>query len=107
MHGRADRIVVDRKIIMDGANEHLAGVQADPNGNVSFACRTNILLYVQRCVGCTHRVILVRKRRTEQSHDAVALHPVDCALVTVDGIYHRVERRTQPQLRFFRVEILD
>ena len=92
---------------MDGANEHLAGVQANPDGDVGVACRANILLHVQRRVGGAHRIVLVRKRRTEQGHDAVALHPVDGTLVAMDGIDHRIERRTQPQLGFFRVEILD
>ena len=107
MHGWTDGIVVDRKIVMDGANEHITGVQADPNGDVRSTSRANILLYVQGCVGGAHRVVLVRNRRTEQGHDPVALHPVDGALVAADGVDHRVERRTQPQFRFFRVEVLD
>ena len=107
MHGRTDGIVVDRKIVMDRANEHIAGVQANSNGNIGSADRANIVLYVQGRVGGAHRVVLVRDRRTEQGHDAVALHSVDGTFVAADRIDHRIERRTQPQLRFFRVEILD
>ena len=36
-------------------------------------------------------MILVRERRAEQRHDAVAHHLVDRALVTMDGLHHVLE----------------
>ena len=107
MDGWADRVVIDRKIVMDRPNQHLAGVQANPDGDVGIACRANTLLHVERRVGGAHGIVLVRKRRTEQRHDAVALHPVDRTLIAMDGIDHRIQRRPQPQLGVFRIEILD
>ena len=74
--------------------------------SASHAARTR-LLHLQRGVGGANRIVLVRKRRAEQGHDAVALHPVDRTLVAMDGIDHRIQRRAQPQVGVFRVEILD
>ena len=107
MDGWADRVVIERKIVMDSANQHLAGVQANPNGDICIACRANALLHLERRVGGTHGIVLVRNRRTEQRHDAVALYPIDRTLIAVDGIDHRIQRRAQPQLSVFRIEILD
>ena len=42
-------------------------------------------------VARSHRVILVRKRRTEERHNAVAHHLVDGPLVAVDGLHHVLE----------------
>ncbi len=94
VHGWADGVVIDRKIIMDGSDEHFPCVQANANGDVCIACCTNALLHLEGRVRGTHRIVLVRKRRTEQGHDAVTLHPVDRSLIAVDGIDHRIQRRT-------------
>ena len=40
-------------------------------------------------------MVLVRERRPEQRHDAVAHHLVDGALVTVDGLHHVLEDRVE------------
>ncbi len=107
MNGWPDRVVINRKVVVDGANQHLACVQANPDGDVVVACRANALLHIKRGVSGAHGIVLVRKRRTEQGHDAVTLHPVDRAFIAMHGIDHRIERRTQPQVGIFRVEILD
>ncbi len=96
MDGGTDRVVIDRKIVVDSANQHLTRVQANSDEDVCVACRANTLLHLERRVSGTHRIVLVRQRRAEQGHDAVTLHPVDRTLIAMDGID-----------RIFRVEILD
>jgi hypothetical protein len=107
MDGGTDRVVIDRKIVIDSANQHLTRVQANSDGDVCVACRANTLLHLERRVSGTHGIVLVRQRRPEQGHDAVALHPVDRTLIAMDGVDHRIQRRAQPQIGIFRVEILD
>ena len=48
-------------------------------------------------------MILVRLRRAEQRHDAVALNLVDDAVVAMNGILHEVEHRLQAPHRQFRI----
>ena len=107
MDGWADRVVIERKIVIDGPNEHLPGMQANSNDDACIARRAHALLHLEGRVYRTHGIVLVRDRRTEQGHDAVALYSIDRTLIAVNGIDHRIQRRAQPQLGIFRIEILD
>ena len=98
MHRRPDRVVIDRKIVVNCADNYIAGVQADANGDVGFSCRAHRALHLERRVDRAHRVILVGERRSEQRHDPVALHFIDRALVAMDGIDHHFQRRPQTPL---------
>ena len=52
-------------------------------------------------------MVLVRDRRAEQRHDAVAQDPVDRAFVAMHGIHHHAERRIQDAPRVLRVGAFD
>ena len=48
-------------------------------------------LHLEGGIRTAHRMVLVRKRGTEQSHDAVVHHLVDGGLVGVDSVHHVAE----------------
>ena len=55
----------------------------------------HVFLHPEGRVARPHRVILVRERRAEEGHDAVAHHLVDGAFVAVDGLHHVLEYRIE------------
>ena len=63
------------------------------------------LLHPQRGVAGAHRVVLVRQRRAEQRHDAVAHHLVDGALVAVHRLHHALEHRVEELARLLRIAV--
>ena len=110
--GRADRVVVHAEVVADRAHQHLARVQPDPRADlyaVGAAQLGRLVLHGaldrQRRVAGAHGVVLVRDRRAEQRHDAVAQNPVDRALVAVDGVHHHAERRIQNAPRVLRIGV--
>lgn len=50
-----------------------------------------------------HRMVLMRDRRAEQSHDAVAQDFVDRTLVAMDRSHHDADRAVEDPARLFRV----
>src|SRR5262245_16134898 len=56
-----------------------------------FGVSFDRFLHAEGGIAGAHRVVLVRQRRTEQRHDAVAHDLVDGALVAVDGLHHLLE----------------
>ena len=50
-------------------------------------------------------MILVRERRAEERHDAVAHHLVDRPLVPMDGLHHVFQDRVQKLARFLGIAI--
>ena len=52
-------------------------------------------------------MVLVRDRRAEQRHDAVAQDPVDRAFVPMHRVHHDAERRIQNAPGVFRIGVLD
>ena len=50
-------------------------------------------------------MILVRERRAEQRHDAVAHHLVDGAFVAVHRLHHAFEDRVEDLARLFGVAV--
>ena len=61
----------------------------------------------QRRVAGAHGVVLMRDRRAEQRHDAIAQDPVDRALVAVHAVHHHAERRIQDPPGVLRIGVLD
>ena len=114
MHGGADGVVVHGEIVVDGADHHLAGIDAGAHLHLDpvhpprlLGLRPDRPLHGQRRVGRPHRVVLLRQGRAEQRHDAVAQHLVDGPLVTVHRLHHRANRPIQDVARGFRVAALD
>src|SRR5262249_16510151 len=58
-----------------------------------------------RRIARAHRMILVRDRRAEQRHDAVAHHLVHGALVVVDGLHHVFENGIEKLPRLLGIAI--
>ena len=77
-------------------------MQADPGADLDAAGAAQLgrldahgALDRQRRIAGAHGVVLMRDRRAEQRHDAVAQDPVDRTLVAVDAVHHHAERRIQ------------
>ncbi len=101
-----------RRSRADGADDHLAGVEPDPDLHVDPVGAAELLgvpaqggLHVERGVAGPHGVILVGDRRTEQRHDPVAHHLVDGALVAVDGLHHPLEDRVEELPRLLGITV--
>ena len=114
MHRRTDRVVVHAEVVADRAHQDLARMQADPDADldaVGAALRRGLGLHGaldrERRVAGAHGMVLVRDRRAEQRHDAVAQDPVDRAFVAMHGVHHDAERRIQDAPRVLRIDVLD
>jgi hypothetical protein len=110
VHSLADDRVLHVKFVADGTNHDLAGVDSDADlerGLIRLigALRQfeHRLLHQQRGVTRAHGVILVRKWRAKDGHDAVSQHPVDGALILVDRADHFREHRVEDRLGALRV----
>ena len=104
--------VVHAEVAADGADDDLAGVQADADVSADGLGAPERLgvaghgrLHLQRRIAGAHGVVLVGQRRAEQRHDPVAHHLVDGALVAVDGLHHALEHRVEELPRLLRVPI--
>ncbi len=111
--GVALRGVVHVEIVADLADHHLARVEADARreADTMFALHLggvarNRIAQVQRRVAGAARVILVRDRRAEQRHDAVAGELVDEALEALDPVGEDLEKAVHDLRPLFRVELL-
>jgi hypothetical protein len=89
----ADRGVLEPEVVADRPNDHLAGVEPDPNREVE-ALRAaqlarvlaEVVVEVKRGEAGAAGVVLVREWRAEQGHRTVAREFVDCALEPVDAV---------------------
>ena len=115
--GQADRVplrrVVHPQIIADLPDDDLTGVEAHPDGEVEGVLESHLvrvapqlLLKVERGVTRTLRMILVRERRSEQSHDSVAGILVHRALEAVHAICEDLEKALEYAVPLFGVELL-
>ena len=107
-HGR----VIHAEIAADRADDDLPRVEADPDldGHAvraldRVAVLPDGLLHPQRRVTRPHRVILVRERRAEERHDAVAHHLVHRALVAVHRFHHVLEHGVEERARLLGVAV--
>ena len=90
-HGVADRSVGGVEVVADGADDHLAGTEPDPHGEVDAPAAQlrcvggELVLQMQRRVARTPGVVLMGDRRAEDGHDPVAGEGVDGSLEAVDA----------------------
>jgi len=109
--GVSDRGVVQPEVAADGADNDLAGVDANPHLD-DGAPLAPYLLAIAR-----HRVadsqggvkgapggVLVGDGGAEEGHDAVAEHVVDRALVAVDGVHHQRDGGVHQPPRLLEVD---
>ena len=110
----ADHREVDDEIISDRGHHDLAGVDSHAHGdrqcmqslNLDCILRDSVLHPQARVTGA-HGMILVGDRRAEQSHDAVAHHPVDHAFVVMNGLQHALKNGIEDPLRLLRIAVRD
>jgi len=83
-----------------------------PNPNVEAVVFTQALgitprrsLHSQGRITSPDCMVLVRQGRTEQSHDAIAHHLIDCALIPMHRLHHDFEDGIEDLSRFFRIAI--
>src|SRR5271155_6011431 len=114
MGGPADGVVVHGQIVADRPHHVLTGVQTRAHLHLSaevasgfFGNLAEGVLHGEGRITGPDRVILMRYRRTEQCHDAVAQYFVDGAFVAVHGTHHRLDGRIEDTSRVFRVVALD
>jgi hypothetical protein len=100
------------EVIPDGADHHLASIDADANlqGNTVRAERflgvpLDRLLHPQGGVAGAHRVVFVGERHAEERHDPVAHDLVHRPLVAVDGLHHPLEHGIEELAGLFGIAI--
>ena len=108
----ADGGVVHREVVANVTDDYLARIQPDPDLRDNpvralelVSKRTNGLLHPECGVARTDRVILVRDRRPEQRHDAVAHNLVHRALEAMHGVDHAIEDRVEEGARLLGVAV--
>ena len=89
------RRVVHSQVAANGADHDIAGVDADPDLNLDPMAAAHFLsvavdqvLHSERGVAGANRMVLVRQRRSEQRHDAVAHDLIDRALIAMNRLHH-------------------
>src|SRR6185295_7407895 len=81
---------------------------ADPDtvlGPYALRISRHGLLHPQRRVARADRVVFVSEGRAEESHDAVAHHLIDGALVAVHGFHHPFEHGIEDLPRLLRIAV--
>ena len=110
MRGLAYCGVFHAQVAADTADHDLPGI--DPNANLDgypvrgehlLGVAPDGILHAQGRVASSHGVVLLRKRRTEQRHDAIAHHLVDGAVVVVHGLHHAFDHRLEQGARLLRI----
>jgi hypothetical protein len=106
------RRVVHAEIGADGADHHLARVDADPDVDQRAVLAAGLLgvaadplLDPEGGIAGAHRVVLVGDGGAEQRYDAVAHDLVHGPLVAVDGLDHAFEDGVQELPRLLRVTV--
>ena len=112
MGGLSDGGVVHAQVAPDGAHDHLAGVEADPDLDLQAVRAAEVLgvaphgvLHAERAEAGADGVVFVGDRRTEERHDPVAHDLVDGALVAVDGLHHQLEDRIENPAGLLRIAV--
>jgi len=110
--GLPDRRVVHVEVRADRADDHLTRVEThtDLDGNPvtpehTLGVALHRLLHAEGGVAGAHRVILVRERRTEERHYAVAHHLVHGALVAMDRLHHPFEHGVEDLARLLGIAV--
>ena len=100
------------EVTADGTDDDLARVQADPDTDRNalaapdvFGVAPDRLLYAEGSVAGADGVVLVGQRRAKESHDPVAHHLVDGALVVMHRLDHVLEHGVEQALRLLGVAV--
>ena len=108
----SDGRVIHVQVVIDGAHHDLAGVQSDADLHVQplspsqpLRVGADGLLHAHGRPAGAHGVVLVRQRRPEQRHDAVAHDLVHRALVAMHRFHHPLEDRVEQPPRFLGIAI--
>ena len=109
----ADRRVVHVQITADRPHHDFAGVEADanPHGGAVRAAgervgvSPNRLLHPEPRQARPHGVVLEGDGSSEEGHDPVAHHLVDCAFVLVNRLHHQLEHGVEDRACFFGVAV--
>ena len=112
-HGVALRGVVHAQVVADLPDHHLARVDPHAHGEAQaprdaqlVAPAAQRVAQMQRRVARALRVILVRDRRAEQRHDAVARVLVDGAFEAVDSVGQDLEEAIQDAVPLLGIDRL-
>ena len=107
------RRVVHAQVVADRADDDLAGVEAHAHREAEavrapqlVGVALELVAQMQRRVAGALRVVLVRDRRAEQRHDAVAGVLVDRALEAVHAVGEDREEALQDPVPLLGVELL-
>ena len=108
-----DRRVVHVEIAADRPHDDFAGVEADanPHGGAVGATGERVgvspsrLLHPESRQACPHGVVLEGDGSSEEGHDPVAHHLVDCAFVLVNRLHHQLEHGVEDRACFFGVAV--
>jgi hypothetical protein len=114
--GEPDRVtlrrVVHAQVGSDLPDDHVAGVETHPNREVESAPPQLIgvapqrIAQVQRRVARPLRVVLVRDRRAEERHDAVARVLVDRPLEAVHAVGQDLEKAIEDRVPLLGIDLL-
>ena len=78
-----------------GLHDDFTGVEADADLQARVGEPRDRVLHRQRRQAAADGMILMRSRRAEQRHDAIALYLVDDTVVAMNGILHEIEHGLQ------------
>jgi hypothetical protein len=112
VRGLSDRRVVHAQVAADRADHDVARVDADADLDLDAMAAAHLLgvaadrvLHAERGVAGAHRMVLVRQRRSEQRHDAVAHHLIDGPVVAMHRLHHARQHRVEDVPRLFGVAV--
>jgi hypothetical protein len=112
VRGLSDGGVVRAQVVADGAHDHLARIESNSDLSIHAMRSAHVIgvaidriLHLQGRITSAHRVVLMGERRTKESHDAVAHHLVDGALVAMNCVHHQLQHRIKELSRLFGVAV--
>jgi hypothetical protein len=103
MHVRAGSIVGLVDTVFYRLDDDFTGMDADTDLQARVCKPRNRILHGQSSQTTTNGMILMRSRRAENRHHAIALYLVDDTVVAMNGILHEVEHRLQTPHAQFRI----
>ncbi len=81
--------------VLDDLNDHLAGVNADPDLQIGVVKTFHLLLHGQSGKATPYRMIFMRPWCAKHRHDPIALSLVDDAVIAANRFIHGIESRLQ------------
>ncbi len=103
MHIGAGGVVGLVETVFNGLDHDFTGVKADPDLQTRVFEPRHCILHGKRGEAAANRMVLMRARRAKQRHHAIALDPVDDAVVAMHGFLHQVEHGLEAPHPEFRI----